>query len=114
MTENTSPAMSNDPAAYAKHHGVMQPKDTAYVLHTFEGCLHVGLRHASDELESRSVANRILAEARDWCRRNGFTLGSKVSEGVTLGPERSETRHIFTYSRPEGAALESLRRAREI
>lgn len=96
MTENTSPAMSNDPAVYAAHHNVMQPGEYAKVLHVFESCIHVGLTHPSNELESRAVGNRIKAAAREWARENGKTLGSKVSEGWTLGPDTSETRHIFT------------------
>jgi len=33
-----------------------------------------------------------------WAREHGKTLGSKVSEGWTLGSETSETRHIFSIS----------------
>ncbi|AYD86825.1 hypothetical protein SEA_MICRODON_78 [Streptomyces phage Microdon] len=112
MTENTSPAMSNDPAAYAAHHNVMQPGEYARVIHVFESCIHVALTHPSSELEKKGVDNRIRAAAKEWAREHGKTLGSVVSKGWTLGEDESETRHIFSIR--EGAALESLRRAREI
>lgn len=93
---NTSPAMSSDPADYAKHHNVMQPGEYARVIHVFESCIHVALTHPSNELETRAVDNRIKAAAREWAREHGKTLGSVISKGWTLGTDRSETRHIFS------------------
>jgi len=98
MSANTSPAMSNDPRAFAAHHNVMQPGEYARVVHVFESCIHVALTHPSNELETRAVSNKIKAAAKEWAREHGKTLGSKVSEGWTLGSETSETRHIFSIS----------------
>jgi hypothetical protein len=91
MTELTA-------AEYAKIHNVMQPGEYARVIHVFESCIHVALTHPSRELESRGVNNRIKAAAREWAREHGKTLGSKVSEGWTLGEAESETRQIFSIS----------------
>lgn len=99
MNENTSPAMSNKPGDYAKHHNVMRADEYARVVHVFESTIHVALVHDSDLLDTKGVNNRILAAAREWAREHGYTLGSKVSSGWTLGKENSETRHIFTISK---------------
>ncbi|AWY07318.1 hypothetical protein SEA_ARACELI_79 [Streptomyces phage Araceli] len=66
------------------------------VLHTFETCIHVGLWHPTLNLESPIVNKRIKIAAKAWAKANGYTLGSKVSEGWTLGEDESQTRHIFT------------------
>lgn len=90
---NTSPAMSNDPQDWIKHHNVSQ--DRPVVLRTFENIIHVGLTHTNDRLDTKGVRNVITARAREWARENGFTSVTCVSGGWTLGPETSETRLIF-------------------
>ncbi|UTN93086.1 hypothetical protein SEA_MARKY_83 [Streptomyces phage Marky] len=111
---NESPAMhSGTCKVWALHHNLGDEKPVE-VLHTFETCIHVGLWHPSADLDKKSVDARITKAARQWARHHGYTTPVKVSAGWTLGPEQSQTRLIFSVRKPEGAALESLRRAREI
>jgi len=111
----TSPAMhAGTCPVWTEHHNQMNPRiiGAPRVTHAFDGCVHVAVSHSNDLLESKKVDNVLLAEAREWCRKNGFTSPSKISAGWSLGQSMSETRGIYTFSRPEN--LESLRRAREI
>jgi len=70
--------------------------DEAKVIYAFPGCIHVEVRHPSSLLESPEVEAALKGEARRWAKVNGRRLGSRISQGWTLGPEYSESRNIYT------------------
>jgi hypothetical protein len=93
-----SPAMhAGTCVVWSIHH--RQGAKPVEVLRTFDTVIHVGLWHPTLNLESPIVRKRIKNAAQAWCEANGFKLGSKVSEGFTLGEDQSQTRHIFTVSK---------------
>lgn len=69
------------------------------ILIVFPSCIHVGVWHSDDLLESGKVTAALRSKARSWAEANGATLGSGHVSGWTLGPDRNQTRAIYGITR---------------
>lgn len=94
-----SPAMHAGTCAVWRLHHHLTDEKPVEILHTFEGCIHVGLTTPSADVDSKATRAKITKAARQWARVHGFTSCTLVSSGATLGPETSETRLIFSLKK---------------
>lgn len=69
--------------------------EDAEVILTFPSCIHVGVWHQTSLLDSPIVRAVLKSKANLWAEENGFVLGSRVSEGWTLGKHTSQSRAIY-------------------
>lgn len=93
-----SPAMhAGTCVVWSIHH--RQGAKPVEVLHTFDTCIHVGLWHPTLNLGDAIITKRIKIAAKAWCEKNGYALRSQVSAGSTVGPDQSQTRHIFIVAK---------------
>lgn len=97
-----SPAMhAGTCAVWSLHHHLtdVHPVEILNDGKPFGLCLHVGLKHPSNETDHPAIAHRIRRGARQWALANGYDISDDIGGGLLIGPVETETRMIFCISK---------------